>query len=398
MQQGTARPRPARLPELLSPKLLLALSLASLSMLAGFSLKWLYLLQPDPRSWYVYSCLHLAYTDLVALYLQQGLHSHPIPYLETRLEYPVVVGAMQYLVASHTHDARSYFDISSAILLLAGLATVGIVYLLDRSARLGVFAATPPLLFYAALNWDLIAIFFALLSLLLFQRRHDGWSALLLTLGVWTKLFPLVLLAWMVFQRGRERDWKSLALVGTVVVATSLALNLPVYRASPEGWRYFLDFQAERPPDAGSIWFRYPEWPVEKVNRLSLLLAAVGATTLGLIATWRRRGAAEFGLGSLALLVLVSKVTSPQYHLWLMPFFALVPAPAWLVGIFVGVDATYFWASYQSLYAHWMGLSGPEFQHTHTIALANAARQGTLLLVYLWVVLSMLRGRRSSGA
>lgn len=58
--------------------------------------------------------------------------------------------------------------------------------------------------------------------------------------------------------------------------------------------------------------------------RSACSLSTAEVIAFGLLATWRRRSAAESVLGTLAILVLVSKVTSPQSHLWLMPFFALV--------------------------------------------------------------------------
>lgn len=372
--------------ERMPPRLLLALLLGFSSMAAGFWLKWRILLEPDPVSWYAYSANHWGYTDLMALYLQQGLDHGYLPYIQTRLEYPVILGAIQYLLASVTSGPRSYFFASSLLLALVGLAIIWIIHILNQRARLLLFAATPPLLLYAALNWDLLAIFFALLSLLLFQRKRDAWSAFFLTLGIWTKMFPALLLPWMLLLRARERDWRSAFSMGSVAIVVSLALNLPIYLKNPQGWLYFLEFHRNRFPDSGSIWHRFPEWPVNQVNEISLILVGAAVSVFTIIGLLKRRGDTEFTLVSLAFLLLVSKVSSPQYHLWLMPLLVLVPAPAWLVGLFIGVDIAYFWASFQTIYAHWMGLSGPYFPHALTIALIIISRQVTLLVILCWVI------------
>ncbi|HEX2923943.1 MAG TPA: hypothetical protein VHS28_07950, partial [Chloroflexota bacterium] len=66
-------------------------------MSLGFWLKWRVLPFPDPIEWFRHSWGNMAYSDLVGIYIRDGLGAHPIPYLQTRLEYPVVAGIFQYL-------------------------------------------------------------------------------------------------------------------------------------------------------------------------------------------------------------------------------------------------------------------------------------------------------------
>ncbi|MHB1162460.1 MAG: glycosyltransferase 87 family protein [Chloroflexota bacterium] len=373
-------------------KLLLSLVVASLAMGAGFWLKWRYLLSPDPHGWFLYSWGQMAYTDLVALYLQQDLATHPIPYLQTWLEYPVVVGFVQYLAAL-APGPQGYFLAAGVGLAAAGLGSLWILDRITPAARLWVFAATPPLILYASLNWDLLAISFALLGLYLFHERRDGWSSLALSLGVWTKLFPAVLLLWVVVKRAIERDWRGVALLVGVFVAASAALNLPVYLANREGWLYFFEFQGARPPDGGSLWSHAARWglPVPWINRGSLLLSAAGVVALAIGTLRAGRRAEEFGLGAVVVLILASKITSPQYDLWVMPFLALLPAPLWLIALFATVDLAYFWTSFQTLYLWWGGQSDLAHLHPMVAAAVNAAHQGTLLMILLWMVARMRR-------
>ncbi len=371
--------------EHLAHSLPLALLLAAGAMGIGFWLKWRYLLQPDPVGWYLHSYGRLAYTDLVALYLQQNLDAHPLPYLQTRLEYPVVVGAVQYL-ASFAPSAYGYFLVSGVMLGLAGLAGVWAIHRADPRSPLWVFAATPPLLLYAALNWDLLALLFLLLSLVLFQRRVDGWGTLCLSLGIWTKMFPIVFLLWIMLQRASEGNWRGLARIAAVVVVVSVAINLPVYLASPSGWHYFFDFQSARPPDGGSLWAHAPGWPVETVNRVVLVVCGTGVVALSLLGARARWSVAEYGLGALALLILASKVTSPQYDLWLMPFMALAPAPLWLVGAFVATDLAYFWSSFGTLYVKFGGQGELAHLSTATAGITTGLHQVALVVVLLWVL------------
>ena len=370
--------------------LLLALAAAAPLLGVGFWLKWRILLQPNPVEWYRYSAGQFAYSDLPALYLQEGLAHHLVPYLQTPVQYPVIIGAAQYL-ASFAPGIHEYFLVGGAILGLAGLGAVWAIYRMDRSARLLVFAATPPLLFYGALNWDLLAIFFTLISLLLFQKRRDGWSAFFITLGIWTKLFPALLVPWMVLQRTRERNWRRVGLIGAVTLAISLALNLPVYLASPSGWGYFLRFQALRPPDYGSIWAYLPAQLTRSADLVGFALVAACVLFMSLVGPRKGQPAGEFSLGALALLLLVARATSPQYNLWLMPFLALTQVPVWIVGVFVAVDAAYFWSSFQTLYIQWGGQSGVAALVEATFRWIVLARWLVLLAILGWVWIRLLK-------
>lgn len=361
------------------------MAVAAIAMLIGFWLKWRYLLQPDPIGWFLYSWGRMGYTDLVALYLQQGLDSHPVPYLQTHLEYPVLIGVAQYLV-SMAPGPRGYFLAASGLLALAGLGCVWLLHRRAPQAPMWVFVATPPLLLYSTLNWDLLALFFALLSLDLFDRKRDGWSALAVTLGIWTKLFPVVVLVWMLLKRAVEKDWRSVARIAAVVGVTSALLNLPVLLAAPSGWAYFFAFQSSRPPDGGSLWSYLPGLSIEAVNMLSLAADAMVVMVMGTVAVRGNRGVEAFGIAALATVMLTSKSTSPQYDLWLMPFLALAAAPAWLVWLFSVVDVAYFWSSFQTVYLRFGGQSDLAGLFPLVDWVSNAAHQGVLLLLWIWAV------------
>ncbi|MCL4532059.1 MAG: glycosyltransferase 87 family protein, partial [Actinobacteria bacterium] len=225
----------------------------------------------------------------------------------------------------------------------------------------------------------------------LFQKKRDGWSAFFITLGIWTKLFPALLVPWMVIQRAREHDWKSVGLMGAVILAVSLVLNLPIYLANPSGWSYFLRFQGLRPPDDGSIWAYLPARLAGSADLVGFGLVAAAVLAMSLVGTRKAQPVGEFGLGSLALLLLVARATSPQYNLWLMPFLALVQAPVWMVGIFVAVDASYFWSSFQTLFIQWGGRSGSAALVESTFGWIVLARWLALLMILAWVWIRLSR-------
>ena len=116
---------------------------------------------------------------------------------------------------------------------------------------------------------------------------------------------------------------------------------------------------------------------------------SVPYVVMSLVGLRKPQPVGEFGLGALALLLLVARATSPQYNLWLMPFLALVQAPVWVIGIFVAVDAAYFWSSFQTLYIQWGGQSGSAALVEATFGWIVLARWLALLMILAWVWLRL---------
>ena len=63
------------------------------------------------------------YSDLIWLYLRDGLADRPVPYLDYPLEYPVLTGLLSYLLALAPGLGAAY-ALTSATLALCALATV----------------------------------------------------------------------------------------------------------------------------------------------------------------------------------------------------------------------------------------------------------------------------------
>ncbi|NUR57216.1 MAG: hypothetical protein HOV87_00665, partial [Catenulispora sp.] len=99
------------------------------------------------------------------------------------------------------------------------------------------------------------------------------------------------------------------------------------------GWKYFFTFNDNRPIDLGSPWFAIRHWwgwepPNKNVVIIALVLAGwLGVALLGLMAR-RRPRFAQLAFLTIAVFVLLNKVYSPQYVLWLIPLAALA-RPRW---------------------------------------------------------------------
>jgi uncharacterized membrane protein len=294
----------------------------------------------------------LCYTDIVPLLAtEQIAQGNRLPFLDACRpepgncdEYPVLTMYIMRAAAWMTPAAsegpsgaasRSYagfFHVNVAILALAAAAIAIALYLMV-GARALFFALAPTLLVYGFVNWDLVAVAFATLATLAYLNRRDVASGVLIGAGAATKLYPALLAVPLVLGRFRERRRVGGVHLVWAAIATWLALNLPFALAGTAGWWEFFRFNGDRPPDWDSLWYiacdRIPGFDlcdrVGVVNILSLALFVLLS-----IGVWRMRTAREpsfprwtFGFPLLVLFLLTNKVYSPQYGLWLLPWFAL---------------------------------------------------------------------------
>ena len=274
----------------------------------------------------------LCYSDVAALYAaadrDRGLTEDRVPYLSGANEYPVLSGLAMWVAAVPARSYVSFFNWSAVLLTGFALATA---WALHRMAGPGAlfFALAPSLMLYAFINWDLIAVAFATLATLAFLRGRDGPAGALLGLGTASKLYPALLLVPFALHRGLR--WRRAALLVGAAAGTWLLVNLPFALAAPDRWSEFYRFSTARPPDFDSAWYLVGQhlelqWDVGIVNSLSTTLLVMGATLLTVVAIRRRDEVPVWAMAFPLLIVflLTGKVYSPQFGLWLLPWFALV--------------------------------------------------------------------------
>jgi hypothetical protein len=341
-----------------------------------------------------------SYSDISSLYFRDRLWLHPAPYFDYRFEYPVVTGGFVWLVGFIHSSVTSYTLASAAVLVVLGLVAV---WLVDRyeGSRVWLLAAAPVLGLDAVLNWDLMAIALTVAALVLYQRDRDGWAGGVLSLAVWAKLFPLLLLPVIALARVRERRWRSLGRGLLSFALISAAINLPVAlaRASAGGglvvrsrWAYFYTFN-ERRRDVGGLWWFFgwlhPKAP--EINRVSGLLMLLALAVVGfamIIGSRRVRASSLVPYAFLALLawfVFINRIYSPQFGLWVVFLLAIAGAPLWLAIPVVAVDTAYFWVSFLGFTTtgHWY--------FPNVIRPATGVREAVLLASVAWCVQRLAR-------
>ncbi len=328
---------------------------------------------------------HLCYTDIYALYGVEGLNQGRVPYFDTRpdgkyVEYPVITGAWMLATSRLTHTLvgtadrgsvrgySTYFWINQfgfGLLILITAATLGALVGWRRAL---LFAGAPTLILHGGVSWDMLAVAPFVLALLAFSRNRHATSGILIGIGAAAKLYPILAVPYLAIQRIRERRFRDASTLTATSIATLVAINLPVALGARKGWLEFFRLNKERGADWDSIWYHVSQtWHVAfKTPKLNLITAALFVAGALALAAWlwlKLDGDEEAFPGlhrataaSLLLVVLwfliVNKVWSPQYGIWLLPFWTFaVPLPAgallatWAVfqGLEIYVFTTRFW-------------------------------------------------------
>jgi Glycosyltransferase family 87 len=284
-----------------------------------------------------------------------------VPYRDFLFEYPP--GSLLFMLVPHVFAVgflryRTLFFVESAVL---DVIIVAALYAIARGARLPpvrplvlytlAVVALGPLVIYRI---DLAPAALTTLALLAWQRDRPAMAAAALAAGTATKLYPLLLLPPLIMDqwlRGRARRIP----VAVLAFAGSLAIFLsPALLAGPEALGHAVRFQAYRHLQVESIWAT-PVLLLHLVTGFALQVAARGralvvlgpgdalggagtvALALVVLATywgwWRLRRrpdvraiALPIGTATLVLsTAILSKVLSPQYLIWVMPLFAVLP-------------------------------------------------------------------------
>ena len=305
----------------------------------------------DPATWvHQHQYTRACYLDLLPLYAGEGLAAGQRPFLDHKVEYPVLIGAVMQLgaelVKPFAAPARPTRFVDVTVILLAACAVVTVVCLTKLAGRrpwdAALFALAPGLVVGGFINWDLPAAALLVLGMLAWARRHPLWAGVAFGLGGATKLYPLVMLAPLAFVCARAGRWRALAVTLVGAALSWLAVNVPVALVAPEGWRYFYTFSKTRGADWGSIFYvlQYVRGPLDThlapneaphllnlAASLLFLVALVAVAALTFLAPRRPRVPQVMFL-TLAAFCLSNKVYSPQYVIWLLPLAALA-RPRW---------------------------------------------------------------------
>lgn len=332
------------------------------------------------------------YGDLDAMWGARGLSAHMFPYLSTlptaggspgTIEYPVLLGTLMWLVSLPAHSYADFLVASSAVM---GACAVGITVILYRSVgrRAWLWAASPALVLYLSYNYDAAPALCTVAALALLKGQDPvklstqrlAGAAALLAVGGGLKLYPLLLLGPVVLwllrgsPGGSQTPWSTRIKQAALAIAVGgggfAAINLPFAIINFKGWLEPFRFQAVRAIDSStmSIWYLIGQHVPFLSSGRRLMALATLATLVGLVAVmaagWllsRGRSYPLLGacVGLLTAYVLLNKVFSPQYIIWLLPVMLLFGVGVRWTLVYVLLDPVMYWSWFLSIFAAVLG-------------------------------------------
>jgi uncharacterized membrane protein len=235
-----------------------------------------------------------------------------------------------------TTEVNKYFLVTALLLCLLGL---GATWFLAGTHRRRpwdalLFVLSPSLLATGLINWDLMAVALVAGALWAWSRERPLLAGVLIGLGVATKLYPLFLLGPILVVAWRRRQLGAFGLAAGGAALAWVLANLPAWLTGFEQWKVFWGFNSDRGADLGSLWLVLQHAghivSPDTINSWSWLLFGVvcaAVAVLGLRAPETPR-VAQLAFLVVAGFLLVNKVYSPQYVLWLLPL-AVLARPRW---------------------------------------------------------------------
>jgi hypothetical protein len=297
---------------------------------------------PSPWGYRLWAFGALTYSDILALHEDRGAGRHAFPYLQDKVEYPVLMGLDMWWPSVIAPNRLGYFAVTFIALALCALATLWFLCGLPGTQP-WAWAASPALLFYGALNWDLFAILPLAAGLWLWAAKREKAAFLVLSIAVWTKFFPILVLGVLGLIALRQPLKQALQLTG-IFVAVTLLVNLPFAVVAPENWSWFFVYNRIREiePSLYLLAGLDARGFAPQANLISALVTLTAAAALAAVEfRTRRLDALRASCALVCVFFIANKVFSPQYWLWVVVLIALAGLPGWLcaaVSVIAGVD------------------------------------------------------------
>jgi len=305
-----------------------------------------------------------------------------VPYRDFSFEYPpfaLFFFALPRLLTSNYDTFALYYHYEVLVFVLIGLL---VVYSIARRLGkapwklmiiyiLGILAIGPII----AQQYDIFPAVLAVLAVYFFWLGKHKTSWVLLALGALTKIFPIILAPVFLLYYLRNRQYRYLWSGILVFVAICLVVVVPVFFYGMGAIRELISYHAQRGLQIESSYssfflvadklgmisvipvFNFGSWNLDSplANALATLstyfLVVLLLIAYGFIYNRMKPGKSQFSrLGAYSILVITivlvsSKVLSPQYLIWLIPFLPLLSGkwryPMIIVFIVVGI-LTYY--------------------------------------------------------
>jgi hypothetical protein len=264
-----------------------------------------------------------------------------IPYVDYTIEYPqvsLVSIMLPYIPVLLTGSPDMFIPAHMLLMMMFHVLTIMFTYLITEKLYgrrrafyvAGILTLLAPLTYYAITKFDAFPACIMMFSIYLFVRRRQTGSYLMATLGAMTKIFPFILFPFYIINNIKNKISYWFELVITVYIVAALVM-LPI-SLNVKNFLFTYTMHANRGIQSESIYFLI--YAITGIN--------FGTGTLNIIATllpfacvatvafgyYRNSSPSDDAMLSyltlaLFLFIVLNKVFSPQYILWIAPLFAI---------------------------------------------------------------------------
>lgn len=251
-----------------------------------------------------------------------------VPGSRVFIEYPLITWVIIQLCKDTNHTI--FVLRNSVIVTICFFLSAYFLHKINGKLSLNgliYFVVTLSAYKYILYNWDMVAVLFALSSLYFYLKEKFTLGGLFLALGTLTKLYPIFLILPTIYFY-RRKIWR----VVTPFIFFLLTLT-GLYFFAVKDWYLTFLYHWDRGPNIDSIGGvileavsllggnkgRAWQW-------LSLMFTAALCLSVPLVIyKYRHASLPLLWSGTLCAVLLTSRIYSPQFNLWVLPLFALMP-------------------------------------------------------------------------
>ena len=293
------------------------------------------------------------FSDVLLVYLR-GLSGHQLPYVDTPFEYPPLVALASGIFSRASENAATFVSLWGVLqAVLAAVTAWTLAGAASARTTLWRFALAPQLLLLGAANFDLMAVAFMSLAIILARGRYDIRAGSVVALGTLSKLFPIAAAPVLIARAARPA---LVALVGSGIIAIGYAAAAVAGQSGATAPLYYLFGIGANFDSAWGLMIR----ALDATFLIGSQEVIIPITLIGLVVTYlvavlplarAPDPAIPFGLAVVTTLIW-SRLYSPQYSLWLLPLFVLLPLSRRLFVLLIAGDIIVFTTVYPLTLVH----------------------------------------------
>ncbi|HYK97995.1 MAG TPA: glycosyltransferase 87 family protein [Candidatus Acidoferrales bacterium] len=294
------------------------------------------------------------WSDALFVY-QRGLSSHRLPYLDAPFEYPPLIGGISALLSSLANGPLVFVAAWAVLVALAAGACAALLASVDARATWRYWVLAPQLLLLGTVNFDLIPALLMTVAVVTARARRDVIASTALALGAVAKFYPGAS-APILIARSSNRLLATVVFTATLLVAYLPTVFRPFSGAAGLGF-YLVGIRANLDSVWGSVERVLVGAGVPNAPLLVVVVTLVGLAVsyVALVVPRALRTAdpaRAFCLTTVALL-LWSRLYSPQYSLWVLPFFVLLGVRGRVAATLAVADVMVFFTIYPLTLVRW---------------------------------------------